>query len=30
MKYLGHDCEGEEWRLFTDASNAILKDVLLM
>jgi len=29
MKFLGCDCEGEEWCLFTDASNASLKGVLM-
>jgi hypothetical protein len=30
MKFLGNDCEGEEWLLFTDASNTSLKGVLVM
>ena len=25
MKFLGHDCEGEEWHLFSNASNTIWK-----
>jgi hypothetical protein len=30
MKFWGHDCEDEEWHLFTDASDTGVKSVLLM